>query len=523
MDAKQLKKQGDLLFGKKENLHNLWQEIAENFFVERAWFTTRRAPGDEFASHLMTGWPLMARRDLGNTFSSMLRRDKWFHLVPRDKDVEDKDIEARRWLEWVRDRQYKMMYDPKAMFVRATKEGDHDFVTFGQAVISIEVVDYSHLLYRCWHLRDVAWAENEARQIDTVHLRHKPTCRDLCRKFKNVHTELHEKLGKGQEFDEVECRWIVYPHAEGGYVSVHLDADHDFIMEERRIKTMPFVIPRWQTVSESQYAYSPAVVAALPDARLIQAMTLTLLEAGELSVRPPMLAVQEAIRSDINLVAGGITWTDAQYDERLGEVLRPLTQDRGGFPAAFRIEESVRAGIHEAFFLNKLMLPLQPDMTAYEVQQRVQEFVRQTLPLFEPVEHEYNGALCDRTFELLMQNKAFGDYIPPGLRDKEIEFRFESPLKAALDRSKVEQFSQMLQMAASAAQLDQTIVQVPNLSEALRDAIAGTGAPATWIKSEEEAAEAMAAAQEQADEDRALAQAAEMAKMMPRQAAPTPA
>jgi hypothetical protein len=519
MDAQQLKKQGDRLFAKKENLHNLWQEIADNFYPERASFTVKRSPGDEFAAHLMTGFPVMARRDLGNTFSSMLRRDKWFHLVPRDKEIEDRDIEARRWLEWVRDRQYKLMYDPKSMFVRATKEADHDFAAFGQGVISIEVVDYSNLLYRCWHLRDVAWQENEGRAIDTVHLRHKPTCRDLCKKFsKTVHPKLNEKMSKGQEFDEIDCRWCVYPHEEGGYVSVHLDADNDHVMEERRIKTFPFVIPRWQTVSESQYAYSPAVVAALPDARLIQAMTLTLLEAGELSVRPPMLAVQEAIRSDINLVAGGITWTDAQYDERLGEVLRPLAQDRGGFPAAFRIEETVRAGISEAFFLNKLLLPLQPDMTAYEVQQRVQEFVRQTLPLFEPVEHEYNGALCDRTFEILMQNKAFGDYVPPSLRGQEIEFRFESPLQDALDRGKVEQFNQMLQLAASAAQLDPTVIQVPNLPEALRDAITGTGAPATWLKTEAEAADAMAAAQEQMEEDRAMAQAAEMAKMVPKQA-----
>jgi hypothetical protein len=50
-----------------------------------------------------------------------------------------------------------------------------------------------------------------------------------------------------------------------------------------------YVIPRWQTVSGSQYAYSPATVAALPDARLIQAMTLTFFEAGEKATNPPMV------------------------------------------------------------------------------------------------------------------------------------------------------------------------------------------------------------------------------------------
>jgi hypothetical protein len=45
-------------------------------------------------------------------------------------------------------------------------------------------------------------------------------------------------------------------------------------------------------------------------------MTLTLLEAGEKFTNPPMIAVQEAIRSDVAIYAGGITWVDKDYDER---------------------------------------------------------------------------------------------------------------------------------------------------------------------------------------------------------------
>jgi hypothetical protein len=516
-NPKTLKAQAEHLFTKKRPLLDLWQSIADNFYVERASFTTTRDPGEEFAAHLMSGYPIMARRDLGNAFGSMLRRDKWFRITTADEDIEKSDIEVKRWLEHARDRQYKMMYNPKAMFVRSTSEGDHDFAAFGQCAISIEVAEYSHLLYRCWHLKNLAWAENTSRQIDTVFLRHTMTCRDMCAKFKDVHPEVRTMMTKGREFEEIECLWAVYPDGEGRFWSVHMDTSHDQVLESVRMRYFPWVIPRWQTVSESQYAYSPAVVAALPDARLLQAMTITLLEAGELSVRPPLLAVQEAIRSDINLVSGGVTWVDAQYDERLGEVLRPLTQDRGGFPAAFRIEESVKFSIADAFYLNKLNLPITGDMTAYEVQQRVQEFIRQTLPLFSPVEQEYNAALCDRTFEVLMLFGAFRDMpIPEALQGQDVQFRFESPLQDATDREKAEQFRAMVAMVGEAAAVDQTVIQVPNFGEALRDAIGGLGAPATWVKSESETAEAVAAAQAQAEEDRAIAQAAEMAKMIPK-------
>jgi len=60
-------------------------------------------------------------------------------------------------------------------------------------------------------------------------------------------------------------------------------------------------------------------------------------------------------------------------------------------------------------FLNKLSLPpADREMTAYETGQRIQEYIRNALPLFEPMEMEYNGALCEDTFEALMRVGAFG-------------------------------------------------------------------------------------------------------------------
>ena len=43
-----LKKQGDELFNKRLNLLNLWQTIADNFYPERADFTTIRSLGDQY-------------------------------------------------------------------------------------------------------------------------------------------------------------------------------------------------------------------------------------------------------------------------------------------------------------------------------------------------------------------------------------------------------------------------------------------------------------------------------------------
>ena len=230
-------------------------------------------------------------------------------------------------------------------------------------------------------------------------------------------------------------------------------------------------------------------MAALPDARLIQAMTLTLLEAGERFTNPPMIAVQQAIRSDVQLYAGGITWVDAEYDERLGEVLRPLTQDKSGMPLGRDLRNDVKAALAEAFFLNKLNLPMGTDdkeMTAFETGQRVQEYIRQTLPLFEPVETDYNGGLCEVTFDLLLRAGAFGAYqdIPPSIRGQQVQFHFVSPLSEAIDAQKAGKLGIANQIISGLTPYDPSAPQMLDLHTAERDALLASGVPASWLRSE---------------------------------------
>ena len=49
-----------------------------------------------------------------------------------------------------------------------------------------------------------------------------------------------------------------------------------------------------------------------------------IVESLETSYVPPMIIFKGAIPADISIIAGGITWVDSEYDEMLGEVLRPL-------------------------------------------------------------------------------------------------------------------------------------------------------------------------------------------------------
>ena len=101
MDAKQLNDLADDLFGKKMSLTSLHQEVADNFYPERADFTIKRSWGTDFAANLMSSYPVQCRRNLGNQFGTMLRPTArpWFHL--RRQHQEKESTENQQWLQWM--------------------------------------------------------------------------------------------------------------------------------------------------------------------------------------------------------------------------------------------------------------------------------------------------------------------------------------------------------------------------------------------------------------------------------------
>lgn len=489
-----LHKASGAIFENRGSLHSLWQTIAENFYVQRANFTRVHNLGDELAENLMSSYPLIAHRELMGIMGSMLRFGDWFKLGVEDWEP---NIRAKRWLEMSTKTQRKAMYSHSAGFNKATKSGDGDFTAFGQAVLSVEMNKYRNgLLYRNWHLKDVGWKENEEGQISHIVRKWKPYAIDLVRMFPKTVSNKTKEIADRTPYTRIDCMHHITPSdiygddKEYPWVSTYTEVQENVVLEEEGLHNKMYVIPRWQTISGSQYAYSPATVAALPDSRLIQAMTFTLLEAGEKSVNPPMLIKEGAIRSDLQVYAGGVTFTDDVDEE--GQVIRELYRDPSNIPLGFSMQADIKEQINQAFYLNKLSLPDTRQMTAFEVNERMQEFVRQTLPLFEPMEQEYNGQLCEITFDLMLKNGDFGAEldIPRELRGEKIDFIFETPISEATDKKKGQQFIQAMEMLSIAAQAEPSTRHDLNINKAFRDALSGIQISAEWMTDEKEAEQA---------------------------------
>ena len=512
-NAKELMKRGNKLFEAKAPFDSLCQEIATNFYSARADFTTKIELGNEFASHQVDSYPELVRRDLANAFASMLRpsNQQWFEAHVDDELEQDRSVRA--YLEYMNKVTSRILYDPATNMRRTAAEADNDLAAFGNAVISIvDNKDRNGIVMRAWHLRDCAWAEDEVGGVSALHRKQKITLANLARQFgtDKVPMKWRNKLDK-DPMCEITIRHcavekdLYSPYGAkktfGGmpYVSVWYTEEGELLAEIPE-PSMPYVVPRWSKVSTSQYAFSPATIIALPNARLIQRMMLTLIEAAEKTVDPPLVATHEAIKSEVDLAAGGITWIDREYDERLGEALRPLNLGRN-VGLGVDLLERQRQMLAEAFYLSKINLPQSREKTAYETARLVEEYVRNALPLFEPLEDEYNAAVLDAVMSRGLRLGAYGppDMIPEPLRGQDVRFRFVNPLREAMAKRKVMAFQESASILATAAQIKPESLAEVDVNQMLRDALHGAGAPAAWFKSDEAKAAEVAAANQMAN------------------------
>jgi hypothetical protein len=503
--AREVMKIGEHLFSKKQQIDSLNQEIALNFYPERADFTEVRNQGSEFADHAFSSYAFQARQELGNLLSASLRPrgQKWFSLHVEDEHLDAGD-EERLFLDHLRDIQWRAMYDHKAQFVRATKQADHDFASFGNAVIKFGPnLNADGLLFQNFHLRDCAWAENAENMVDALWRKWNPTARNLVRQFKDKVAPQVMRCCEKEPEKEIKCKHIVVPqrmydyrskrtNKEFPFVSLYVDCENETVLEEVPLNYFCYNVPRWQTVAGSQYGISMATMILLPDGRTIQVMVRTIREAGEKYVDPPMVAITDAIRGDIALYAGGITTADMEYDERLGEVLRPITQDKSGFPISQELLEAIKGDIRKGFFLDKIQLPESDKvMTATEVTRRFQEHIVAVSPLFEPIEVEYNDPLCEGVFRVLSDYGAFPfDAMPESLAGMPTRFRFRSPLADMAEQREAETFVDVYsRILIPAAQIDEKQKAQANMTVATREAMRAAGWKEKWFAPIEAVAE----------------------------------
>ncbi len=510
--ARTLIEVGDQLFSARPL--SLWQALAENFNPMRADMMVERTLDEESVLGLMSSVPVLFSRELSESLSVNMRpkQIRWFDLHVSEKQI-DKAPGPRSFLEYLSMVQRNAMYDTRSGFVRAMKELDNDWTNFGNGVVHVGLNhNRDRLLYQNFHIRDCAWSEGPNRIVDTIHRNWSPTLRQLCQMFPD---KVHERLKvdvKTEPERRIRCRHVVIPKenyvyksGKGGdddYISLFIDLENEIILEEVRQTSFRYIVPRWQTVSSTPFGRSPITEVMLPDARMLQAMTRVIIEAGEKAVDPPMIAAEEVFRSDFDVRSGGLTWAELEADQKITDKFDILSPDKNGIPIGVDLLKGMIQTLADGFYINKLkMPPAVREFTAYELRKRLQEHIRDLSPLYEPYEEEVCGPICNETFMVLSQHKVFGDLsqMPEELKGADADFNFRSPLRDAEEELDAHTFMEGLNLVAMAGKLAPAQMKQVKFTPAVRDSLKGLRWKEEWLAPVEEveaAEDAMAQEQE---------------------------
>ena len=139
-NASELLKRGDARFSARSQLETFWQEVSLNFCPWHSFFTTSHVWGEDYASNLIDGTPMLLGRDFVGQLASMLRPagKQWF-WHRSEHDSINNDIECREYLDWRSRQQMRIMFDRVSGASRALKMADEFFGFFGNAAMSVDL------------------------------------------------------------------------------------------------------------------------------------------------------------------------------------------------------------------------------------------------------------------------------------------------------------------------------------------------------------------------------------------------
>lgn len=431
------------LSGEKSVWHSHWEDLARVMLPRRMGFISTTIEGERRTDDLFDGTPMQAARGLANAVGGFMRPNGLpnFDIVADDDDLNNME-EVKAWLADSKTRLMDAFNNPKARYRQVSAEVDQDLVVFGTAVEFIgESIQRSHLLFQSLHLKDVTPFFDENGRTEGLFHKRSMSLRQLAGRFGEQRlSESSRRAIKDQPDKKVEVLHCVVPRKEykqGAMLArnmpiadmwIEIDAKHP--IAESGFHEFPFIVPRWETSSGENFGRSPGMIA-LPDADTLQAMGETILIAGQRAADPPLFAPNDGAFDALNTFPGGISYYDVESAKAMGgNPFFPL-ESGVNLPLSRDMQQDTRQQIFSAFFRNVLNLPVEgPQMTATEVLQRKEEFMREIGPMFGRYEAEKTAPEVERAFMLMLRAGSLAP-IPELLQGRNIGFEYDSPVKRA--------------------------------------------------------------------------------------------
>lgn len=423
----------------RANFENLWQQIAERMLPGSASFTVMRTPGESQTEKMLDATAALALRKYATILESMsMPRNQRYHRLTAEEDELNKVPAVTQYLEDLNRRLFKARYAPAANFAGQVGSVLLEGGAFGTSSMFIDEVPGYGLRYRAIPLAESYLVENHVGRIDTFYRRFTYTARQAVQRWgTEVPAEITNAAEKrpDQPFTFVhEVRPNMGEAGDGvvrdhQFVSTYVSQTGKKVVQRGGYYTFPLPIMRELTSAGEVYGRSPGTWV-LPDVKMLNEMTRSVLRAAQKQVDPPLLMTEDGALQSFDLRPG------AANPGTLGpngeDLVKPFN-NQARVDIGLELLQQKQQQINEAFFINLFQILVEnPRMTATEVLERAQEKGMLLGPLAGRLQSEFLGPMIEREMDLLARS---GRLPPPPDELMEAgggyKIEYESPLARA--------------------------------------------------------------------------------------------
>ena len=483
-----------------------WKECARHFLprkcriLEQEGDVTNRGG---LRMDLLDSTPIYAMRDLSAGLHGGMTSPArpWFRLGLQDEKLE-KMSAVREWLDESQTRMRSLFH--RSNFYNAIHTTYAEIGTFGTGFL-FEVPDARTMVrFVPMTVGEYVLDIDESGRVDTVFREMMYTPRQLCQKFG------YDKLPSfiQSQYDKPSTTvprhrvvHAVYPRADRDYFKLdgvnkkwasvyYLDmsktqgnfTQSKVLLSEGGFDEMPGFGPRWDVTGQDVYGRSPGM-DVLPDARMLQQMTRTMLRAMHKEADPPM--VSQGSLKHLDMLPGGENYVDGTTQ---GQSVYPALNLRPNVSSTMQGVAAVQNQIKEGLFNNLFRLLMNSDrrqITAKEVAAREEEKLILIGPVLERLHDELFIPLIDRTFNLMTAQDLLPP-APPEIQGMDIKVEFVSLLAQAQKMVSTASVDQFMGFISLHAQVFPELLDIPN-ADNIGDGYAEyLGVEANMLHSEDE-------------------------------------
>jgi hypothetical protein len=500
----------EVLKTNRTNWESHWQECADFFLPNRNDVTTTITPGQKRNLQLLDSTGVNSNELLAGALHGMLTSPTslWFSLTTGIPEIDRLD-DVREWLAKHTLKMHNVLNNSN--FQTEVHQYYLDLTGINTACLTTEEDDERVVRFSARHIKELYCAENNKGIIDEVY-------RPICWNIRQIVGEFGEEVLEKSE--NLKRAWT--SHAETKFEIIHAvyprDPADDSFRDLRRFvsqyvlkqevkggvelssgfyREFPHAVSRWVKCSGETYGRGPAM-NALPDAKVLNKMTETMMIGAQRAADPPLQAPDDGFVLPLVTRPGGLNYYRAGSQDRVEPIFADTRIDFG-----FQAMAERRTRIREAFYVDQLQLGQGPQMTATEVTQRTEEKMRLLGPMLGRQQSEFLRPLIDRVFEI-MARRGMIEEAPQVLKEMKLnlDVTYSSVIAKAQRVNEAQNVNRTMQAIAPFVSLDQTVADNLNGDEAVRVLAEIYGLPVEMIRKKKDV--------EQVRETRAKAQQAQI-------------